>query len=211
MNVLANRFSDFSHPREDGKVIHPLTDVLIIAVCAAIAGAERYEDIVLYGKSKTSWLGEFLDLGLGIPSHDTFRRNPRPDRRGGLRGMLHQVGQLAGGGSRRRGPSPSTKKTIRRSFDPGKEQSPLHVVSAWASEQSLVLTQEAQEEKSNEITAIPEVLEAIELEGALVTIDAMGCQTDIAEEILEEKADYLLALKAIPETAYRAVQAHFEE
>jgi hypothetical protein len=102
-------------------------------------------------------------------------------------------------------------KTIRRSFDHGKEQSPLHVVSAWASSQSLVLAQEAQEEKSNEITAIPEVLEAIELEGALVTIDAMGCQIDIAEEILEEKADYLLALKANHETDYRAVQAHFEE
>jgi len=102
-------------------------------------------------------------------------------------------------------------KTIRRSFDHGKEQSPLHVVSAWASEQSLALAQEVVDEKSNEITAIPEVLEALQLEGALVTIDAMGCQIEIAEQILEEKADYLLALKANHETAYRAVQAHFEE
>ena len=85
------------------------------------------------------------------------------------------------------------------------------LLSAWASEQSLVLAQEVTSEKSNEITAIPEVLGALNLEGALVTIDAMGCQTDIAEEILEEKADYLLALKANHETAYRAVQAHFEE
>ena len=85
------------------------------------------------------------------------------------------------------------------------------LLGAWASSQSLVLAQEAREEKSNEITAIPEVLEAIELEGALVTIDAMGRETDIAEQIIEEKADYLLALKANHETAYRAVQAHFEE
>jgi hypothetical protein len=84
MNVLADRFSDLSDPREDGNVIYPLTDILVIAVCAAIAGAESYEDIVLYGKSKTSWLTGFLDLERGIPSHDTFRESPRPDRRGSL-------------------------------------------------------------------------------------------------------------------------------
>ena len=102
-------------------------------------------------------------------------------------------------------------KTIRRSFDHGREQSPLHVVSAWASEQSLVLTQEVTSEKSNEITAIPEVLGALNLEGALVTIDAMGCQIEIAEQIIEEKADYLLALKENHRTAYRAVQTHFDD
>ena len=102
-------------------------------------------------------------------------------------------------------------KTIRRSFDHGKEPSPLHVVSAWASEPSRVLAQEVTREKSNEITAIPEVLGALNLEGALVTIDAMGCQIDIAEEVLEEKADYLLALKANHKTAYRAVQDHFKD
>ena len=210
MNVLADRFSDLSDPREDGKVIHPLTDILVIAVCAAIAGAESYEDIVLYGKSKTSWLSEFLELEDGIPSHDTFRRvfsliDAETFEACFTEWAKSQAGDPDGEVVAIDG------KTIRRSFDHGKEQSPLHVLSAWASERSLVLAQEAQEEKSNEITAIPEVLETIELERALVTIDAMGCQVDIAEEILEEKADYLLALKANHETAYRAVQAHFEE
>ena len=211
MNVLADRFSDLDDPRESGKVIYPLTDIVVIAVCAAIAGAESYEDIVLYGKSKTSWLSEFLDLDKGIPSHDTFRRVfglidaeafeacftswAKSQAESGLDGEVVAI----------------DGKTIRRSFDHGKEQSPLHVVSAWASEQSIVLTQEVTSEKSNEITAIPEVLDAIQLEGALVTIDAMGCQMDIAEQIIEGKADYLLALKENHKTAYRAVQDHFDE
>jgi predicted transposase YbfD/YdcC len=211
MNVLADRFSDLNDPRESGKVIYPLTDILVIAVCAAIAGAESYEDIVLYGKSKTSWLSEFLDLDKGIPSHDTFRRVfglidaeafeacftswAKSQAESGLDGEVVAI----------------DGKTIRRSFDHGKGQSPLHVVSAWASEQSLALAQEVVDEKSNEITAIPEVIGALQLEGALVTIDAMGCQTGIAKQIIGEKADYLLALKKNHKTAYRAVQDHFDD
>ena len=211
MNVLADRFSALDDPRESGKVIYPPTDIVVIAVCAAIAGAESYEDIVLYGKSKTSWLSEFLDLDKGIPSHDTFRRVfglidaeafeacftswAKSQAESGLDGEVVAI----------------DGKTIRRSFDHGREQSPLHVVSAWASEQSLVLTQEVTSEKSNEITAIPEVLGALNLEGALVTIDAMGRETEIAEQIIEEKADYLLALKENHKTAYRVVQTHFDD
>ena len=211
MNVLADRFSDLNDPRESGKVIYPLTDILVIAVCAAIAGAESYEDIVLYGKSKKSWLTKFLDLKGGIPSHDTFRRVfglidaeafetcftswAKSQVESGLDGEVVAI----------------DGKTIRRSFDHGKGQPPLHVVSAWASEQSLALAQEVVDEKSNEITAIPEVIGALQLEGALVTIDAMGCQTGIAKQIIGEKADYLLALKKNHKTAYRAVQDHFDD
>jgi len=210
MEVLADRFSDLSDPREDGKVIYPLTDVLVIAVCAAIAGAESYEDIVLYGKSKRAWLTEFLDLEHGIPSHDTFRR---------VFGLIDAEAFEAcfTDWAKSQAEEPNGElvaidgKTIRRSFDHEKEQSPLHVVSAWASSQSLALAQEVVDEKSNEITAIPEVLDALQLEGALVTIDAMGCQKDIAEQILDEKADYLLALKANHKTAYEAVQDHFDD
>jgi predicted transposase YbfD/YdcC len=211
MNVLADRFSDLSDPREDGKVIYPLTDILVIAVCAAIAGAESYEDIVLYGKSKTSWLSEFLELEYGIPSHDTFRRVFSLIDAEAFEACFTEWAESQAESSPDGEVVAIDGKTIRRSFDHGKEQSPLHVVSAWASEQSLALAQEVVEEKSNEITAIPEVLDALQLEGALVTIDAMGCQINIAEQILEEKADYLLALKANHETAYRAVQAHFED
>ena len=211
MNVLADRFSDLNDPRESGKVIYPLTDILVIAVCAAIAGAESYEDIVLYGKSKKSWLTKFLDLKGGIPSHDTFRRVfglidaeafetcftswAKSQAESGLDGEVVAI----------------DGKTIRRSFDHGKGQSPLHVVSAWASEQSLALAQEVVDEKSNEITAIPEVIGALQLEGALVTIDAMGRETEIAKQIIGEKADYLLALKKNHKTAYRAVQDHFDD
>ena len=210
MNVLADRFSALDDPRESGKVIYPLTDIVVIAVCAAIAGAESYEDIVLYGKSKTSWLSEFLDLDKGIPSHDTFRRVF-----GLIDAEAFEACFTSWAKSQAEDPDGEVVaidgKTIRRTFDHGREQSPLHVVSAWASEQSLVLTQEVTSEKSNEITAIPEVLDALQLEGALVTIDAMGREIDIAEEILEEKADYLLALKENHKTAYRAVQTHFDD
>ena len=210
MNVLADRFSALDDPRESGKVIYPLTDIVVIAVCAAIAGAESYEDIVLYGKSKTSWLSEFLDLDKGIPSHDTFRRVF-----GLIDAEAFEACFTSWAKSQVEDPDGEVVaidgKTIRRSFDHGREQSPLHVVSAWASEQSLVLTQEVTSEKSNEITAIPEVLGALNLEGALVTIDAMGRETEIAEQIIEEKADYLLALKENHRTAYRAVQTHFDD
>ena len=210
VNVLADRFSALDDPRESGKVIYPLTDIVVIAVCAAIAGAESYEDIVLYGKSKTSWLSEFLDLDKGIPSHDTFRRVF-----GLIDAEAFEACFTSWAKSQAEDPDGEVVaidgKTIRRSFDHGREQSPLHVVSAWASEQSLVLTQEVTSEKSNEITAIPEVLGALNLEGALVTIDAMGRETEIAEQIIEEKADYLLALKENHKTAYRAVQTHFDD
>ena len=210
MNVLADRFSALDDPRESGKVIYPLTDIVVIAVCAAIAGAESYEDIVLYGKSKTSWLSEFLDLDKGIPSHDTFRRVF-----GLIDAEAFEACFTSWAKSQAEDPDGEVVaidgKTIRRTFDHGREQSPLHVMSAWASEQSLVLTQEVTSEKSNEITAIPEVLGALNLEGALVTIDAMGRETEIAEQIIEEKADYLLALKENHKTAYRAVQTHFDD
>ncbi|WP_423815938.1 ISAs1 family transposase [Salinibacter altiplanensis] len=152
-----------------------------------------------------------MDLEHGIPSHDTFRR---------VFGLINAEAFEACFTARAKSQAESgldgevvaiDGKTIRRSFDHGKEQSPSHVVSARASEQSLVLAQEVQEEKSNEITAIPEVLGTLQLEGALVTIDAMGCQTDIAKQIIEEKADYLLALNKNHKTAYKAVQGHFDD
>jgi hypothetical protein len=129
MNVLTGSFSDLSDPREDGKVIYPLTDVLVTAVCAAIAGAESYEDIVLYGKSKTSWLSEFLELEGGIPFHDTFRRVFSLIDAEAFKACLT-------GWAESQAEDPDGElvaidgKTIRRSFDHGKEQSPLHVVSA---------------------------------------------------------------------------------
>ncbi len=146
----------------------------------------------------------------GIPSHDTFRR---------VFSLTHEDAfeQCFAAWTASRADAFEDEivaidgKTMRRSFDRSTGQSPLHIVSAWASDQSLVLAQEVTQEKSNEITAIPAVLETLQLEDALVTIDAMGCQTKIAEAILEKKADYLLALKANHKTGYNAVKEHFDD
>src|SRR5512144_1166711 len=181
-----------------------------MAICAVLACAESWEDIALYGRSKLSWLRQFLPLPHGIPSHDTFRRvfmlidpDAFETRFSAWVGAImtpgeHEVVAIDG-------------KALRRSFDRGRGQSPLHLVSAWASEQGLVLGQRRVDDKSNEITAIPELLESLVLENTLVTLDAMGCQKDIAQRIVDRQADYLLVLKANHGNDYAAVQSYFEQ
>jgi predicted transposase YbfD/YdcC len=175
-----------------------------------IACAESWEDIALYGRSKLAWLRQFLALPNGIPSHDTFRRVfMLIDPEAFEACFTAWVGSVATLGERE--VVAIDGKTVRRSFDRGREQSPLHRVSAWASEQGVVLGQRCVDEKSNEITAIPELLERLALENTLVTIDAMGCQKDIAQRIVDRQADYLLVLKANQGNDYAAVQKHFEQ
>ena len=170
---LGQYFGTIEDPRCDGKVEHRLRDVLVIAVCAVIACAESWEDIALYGRSKLAWLSTFLELPNGIPSHDTFRRVfMLIDPDAFEAGFAAWVGSLASGFERE--VVAIDGKTIRRSFDHKREQSPLHVVSAWASEQGLVLGQRCVEDKSNEITAVPELLEQLALGNSIVTLDAMG-------------------------------------
>jgi predicted transposase YbfD/YdcC len=206
---LIEHFSELDDPRCAGKVEHRLIDILVIAVCAVIACAESWEDIALYGRSKQAWLRRFLALPNGIPSHDTFRRVFMlidPDAfearftawaQGFAPLEKHEVVAIDG-------------KTVRHSFDRGREQAPLHLVSAWASRQGLALGQRRVDDKSNEITAIPELLDTLALEHTLVTLDAMGCQKAIAQRILDRRADYLLGLKANHGHAYAAVQSHFD-
>ena len=204
---LVAHFSEIDDPRCAGKVEHRLMDVLVIAVCATIAGSESWEDMALYGRSKEAWLRGFLPLAGGIPSHDTFRRvfmlidpdafarcfigwaaslKPVPDR---------EVVAIDG-------------KSLRRSFAPVEGLGPLHIVSAWASERGVALGQTQVSGKSNEITAIPELLDMLSLEGSIVTLDAMGCQRAIAAKIGECRADYLIALKANQGRMFRAVESH---
>lgn len=195
IDQLIEHFADLDDPRCPGKVEHRLIDILVIAVCAVIACAESWEDIALYGRSKLGWLRQFRTLPNGIPSHDTFRRvfmMIDPDafetRFTAWVGALatpgeHEVVAIDG-------------KTLRRSFDRGRDLAALHVVSAWARDQRLVLGQRRVDGKSNEITAIPELLQVLALENTLVTLDAMGCQKVIAQQIVERQADYLLVLKA---------------
>src|SRR3954464_9056651 len=188
---------------------HQLIDILVIAVSAVIACAESWEDIELYGRSKQVWLKTFLALPNGIPSHDTFRRVFMlidPDAFEGCfarwarsltRKVEREVVAIDG-------------KTVRRSGSPRHNHGPLHLVSAWASDQGLVLGQREVDGKSNEITAIPELLDTLHLDGSIVTLDAMGCQKDIAARIRAKGADYLLALKANHGRAFEAAQGHFE-
>ncbi len=197
-------------PRCSGKVEHRLVDVLVIAVCAVIACAESWDDIALYGRSKLAWLRTFLDLPNGIPSHDTFRRVfMLIDPDAFEAGFAAWVGSLADRFERE--VVAIDGKTIRRSFDHGREQSALHVVSAWASEQGLVLGQRCVDGKSNEITAVPELLDQLALQNSIVTLDAMGCQTAIAEKILARGGDYLLTLKGNHPLAHAAVALHFDQ
>ena len=210
IDSLVQHFSVVEDPRCQGKIDHRLIDILVIAVCAVIACAESWDDIALYGRSKLAWLRTFLDLPNGIPSHDTFRRVfMLIDPDAFERGFAAWVGSLVD--SFEREVIAIDGKTLRRSFDRSRERSPLHLVSAWASEQGLVLGQRRVHEASNEITAIPELLNQLALENSIVTLDAMGCQTAIAEQILARGADYLLVLKANHPLGYEAVVKHFDQ
>ena len=210
IETLVQHFGTVEDPRCCGKIEHRLLDILVIAVCAVIACAESWCDIALYGRSKLAWLQTFLELPNGIPSHDTFRRvfmliDPDTFETG----FTAWVGSLTAGFERE--VVAIDGKTIRRSFDHGRNQSPLHVVSAWASEQGLVLGQRCVDGKSNEIPAVPELLDQFALKNSIVTLDAMGCQTAIAEQILARGGDYLLTLKGNHSRGYAAVVAHFDQ
>ncbi len=206
---LVQHFGDIEDPRVERTKKHQLTDILVIAILAVIAGAQGWEDIENYGISKLKWLEEFLALPNGIPSDDTFRRvfefiDPEALNRCFVRWVetlvTHMGGEIV----------PIDGKTIRGSYDRNQGKSALHVISAWASEQRLVLAQLKVEDKSNEITAIPALLELLDLAGCIVTIDAMGTQTEIAQKLIDKKADYVLALKANHPTLYRQVKEWFE-
>ncbi|NES69844.1 MAG: ISAs1 family transposase [Okeania sp. SIO2D1] len=189
---------------------HHLSEIIVIAILSVIAGGQGWEDMENYGISKQSWLEEFLELPNGIPSDDTFRRvfefiDPEALNKCFLRWVETLVTQVGGE------VIPIDGKTLRGSYDRNKGKSALHLVSAWSSEQSLVLGQVKVEDKSNEITAIPALLELLDLSGSIITIDAMGTQTDIAEKIVENKADYVLALKANHPTLYHQVSQWFEK
>src|ERR671932_1150974 len=207
---LVRHLSAVGDPRCQGKIDHRLIDILVIAVCAVIACAESWDDIALYGRSKLAWLRTFLELPNGIPSHDTFRRVfMLIDPDAFEAGFTAWAGSLIAGFDRE--VVAVDGKTIRRSFDRGREQSPLHVVSAWASTQGLVLGQRCVDGKSNEITAVPELLDQLVLANSIVTLDAMGCQTAIAERILARGGDYLLTLKGNHPLAHAAVVQHFDK
>jgi predicted transposase YbfD/YdcC len=197
-----------SDPRLDRTKLHKLGDIIILVICAVICGAEGWEEIEQFGKEKQDWLENILELPNGIPSHDTISRvfsklNPKEfekcffDWVSGLAQNICGVVAIDG-------------KTLRRSHNRAEGKKALHMVSAWAAENRLVLAQLATEEKSNEITAIPELLRVLDLSGCIVTVDAMGTQKKIVKQIVEQKGDYALALKKNQVVLYTKVQEAFE-
>jgi len=188
---------------------HAFLSIVLIAILATIGGARGWEDIELYGESHQDWLETFLDLRNGVPHADTYRRvferiNPDALQQCFL-GWVNQVVESTGAQV-----IPIDGKSVKGSYEREKKQSALHLVSAWASQHRLMLAQVKVDSKSNEISAIPALLKLLDITGCIITIDAMGSQTAIAQQIVEQQADYVLSLKANHPTLYAQVQAWFE-
>lgn len=205
---LISVLKEMEDPRVERTRLHKLEDILVIALCAIICGAESFEEMEEFGEAKQEWFSSFLELPHGVPSHDTFNRvlaaiNPEKFLEVFMRwtqSLRHAVAEeiVAMDG-----------KALRRALEAG--ESPKVIVSAWAASNGLVLGQRKVSEKSNEITAIPELLRSLELSGCIVTIDAMGTQKKIAQEIRESDADYVLALKANHEVAHQEIKSYLDE
>ena len=200
-------FAQVEDPRMERTKLHRLRDIIILAICGVICGAEGWVEIEEFGKAKEAWFTELLDLPNGIPSHDTFGRVfARLDPKQFEASFVQWVQGIS---KTIQGVVAIDGKTLRRSHNRSAGKKALHLVSAWAVENRLVLAQLATEEKSNEITAIPLLLQQLALAGCIVTIDAMGTQTKIAEQIIEQEGEYALALKDNQGNLYEEVQATF--
>jgi predicted transposase YbfD/YdcC len=202
-------FSEISDPRREQGTYHALRSIIGIALLAVLCGANDWEAIAAYGEEKADWLGQFLDMPCGVPSADTFERVfQRIDPAAFESGFRQWVSQII---------EPlgvkvvaMDGKTHRGSYDRETKLKALHTVSAWSSEHRLVLAEVAVSSKSNEITAIPQLLDLLELAGAVVTMDAMGTQKTIAQQIRTQKADYVLSLKPNHPNLYQAVDSWFK-
>ena len=207
--VYRGEFWGLEDPRIDRCKRHQLLDIITIAICAVICGADSWVHVEMFGKSKEDWVGTFLDLPHGIPSHDTFGdvfSRLDPDRfQECFMEWSRSVAELLPGEV-----VAIDGKTVRRSHDKVAGKGAIHLVSAWASANTLTLGQVKTEEKSNGITAIPRLLELLDLSGCIVTIDAMGCQKEIAQGILEGEADYLLAVKENQGRLHQDIRDLFE-
>ena len=202
-------FEGIEDPRQKAKVTYPLDEIFLLVMCAVISGADGWTSIALYGEKKLELLRRFLPFNDGTPSHDQLgilfsRLDMEAFQRcfiawiASLHGLLEGVVAVDG-------------KTLRRSFDTSSAKAAIHMISAWSCEQKLVLGQRKVDDKSNEITAIPELLELLALKGATVTIDAMGCQRKICQQIIDQEADYVIGLKGNQGSLREEVELFFDE
>jgi len=208
--TIIDHFGSLTDPRILLKTRHKFIEIIVIALCAMLAGADQWTEIAQFGRAKEAWFRTFLELPFGIPSHDTFGRvfsmiSPEQFEkcfldwvRSAFQHIGPQVVAIDG-------------KTLRRSYDRSSNKAAIHIVSAWATENRLVLGQVKTEEKSNEITAIPELLRVLELKGCIVTIDAMGCQREIVKQIVDQGADYVISLKGNQGTLHKEVELLFQD
>jgi len=210
LKALITELETIEDPRCGWKVEHRLLDILVIAVCAVLGEAESFEDIALYGRCKQGWLKGFLELPNGIPSHDTFRRVLMLiDPEAFECRFLDWVRAVFRPGEAAPPQIAIDGKTVRCSFDRKHGRSPLHLVSAYATEHGLVLAQRATETKGGELAVLPELLDGLDLRGSLVSLDALACRPEIAGHIVSRGGNYLLALKGNRKKAHAEVKGWF--
>jgi predicted transposase YbfD/YdcC len=209
MNSLIEAFSILEDPRIDRHKKHKLIDIIVLTICAVISGAEGWEAIEIFGKAKKDWLKKFIALENGVPSHDCIARVMSRLESSKMSECFVEwvkgVSGLTGGDI-----VGIDGKTARGSYNNKDKMGAIHMVSAWANQAGMSLGQVKTDAKSNEITAIPQLLDMLEIKGCIVTIDAMGCQTDIAEKIIDKSADYVLAVKDNQPQLYEAIIDYFD-
>jgi predicted transposase YbfD/YdcC len=208
--TIADHFGEMEDPRVEWSIQHKLIDIITIAICAVICGADTWVDIETYGLAKEEWFKQFLELANGIPSHDTFARvfariNPEQFQQSFL-SWIKSISNVTQGEV-----IAIDGKTLHHSYDRAKDKIAISMVSAWATANRLVLGQVKVDEKSNEITAIPKLLKVLSLRGCIVTIDAIGCQKEIVKLIAGQEADYVITLKKNQGSLYKRVEALFSE
>jgi predicted transposase YbfD/YdcC len=207
---IPTHFAPLSDPRVVGRTDYPLLNIVFIAICAVICGVDTFTGMEVFAESKRAWLSRFLDLSAGIPSHDTFNDVlAHLDPAEFESCLLSWVSALVAVSGRQI--LAIDGKTVRGSYDKADRKAAIHMVSVWATKNHLSLGQRVVAAKSNEITAIPQLLELVEIAGGLVTIDAMGCQKKIAVKIREHGADYVLAVKLNQGRLYEDVAGAFRE
>jgi len=209
-DMWLQHFSTIPDPRTGNRKVHKLIDILAIAIIATLCGEDDWVGVEEFARSREDWLRTFLELPYGIPSHDTFGRvfsllSPEAFEQAFM-AWTQEIFRLTQGAV-----IAIDGKTLRRSHDQASGRKPLHLVQAWASGNGIVLAQRKVDEKANEIVAIPELLKALMIRGCTVTIDALGCQREIVNQIREQGADYVIAVKAHQKTLLEEVQTFFED